>query len=54
MEHVKDWCFRDIYKGCLREDDVYALDFVTIGLIVVLCLTDVSTFSKIRTIIKDI
>ena len=23
MEHVNDWCFRDIYKGGLWEDDLY-------------------------------
>ena len=23
MEHVIDWCFRDIYKGGLWEDDLY-------------------------------
>ena len=23
MEHVNDWCFRDIYKGGLSEDDLY-------------------------------
>ena len=22
MEYVNDWCFRDIYKGGLREDDL--------------------------------
>ena len=24
VEHVNDWCFRDIYKGGLWEDDLYA------------------------------
>ena len=23
MKHVNDWCFRDIYKGGLWEDDLY-------------------------------
>ena len=23
MEHVNDWCFRDIYKGGLWEDGLY-------------------------------
>ena len=23
MEHVNDWCFRDIYKGGLWDDDLH-------------------------------
>ena len=23
VEHVNDWCFRDMYKGGLWEDDLY-------------------------------
>ena len=30
-EHANDWCFRDIYKGGLWEDDLYIYAFIWIG-----------------------
>ena len=37
MEHVNDWCFRDIYKGGLWDDDLHvcALNQKAINMIVV-------------------
>ena len=26
MEHVNDWCFRDIYNGGLWDDDLHVCD----------------------------
>ena len=31
MEHVNVWCFRDIYKGGLWEDDLYVFVHLYIG-----------------------
>ena len=31
MEHVNDWCFRDIYKGGLWEDDLYVCVLKTVS-----------------------
>ena len=30
VEHVNDWCFRDIYKGGLWEDDLYVCTRVSL------------------------
>ena len=49
MEHVNDWCFRDVYKDGLWEEDLYVCalsDFTSCDKIVTKLKTDIKHLKK--------
>ena len=58
MEHVNDWCFRDIYKGGLWEDDLYMFLPCRLGLVTcnvdlhsILCFKSISGKKVLHTLL---